>query len=452
MRKFLVKTITFVLCIFALWGCKQNTASVPVDTDIYTPAVEALTESGNVSMDVTIDKLMHTGSNTFRETGRKQVVFQNIGSADMRLSAKSAMQLGDFPIESEQTYISGELYLTVNNSNFYGSADSDTVVNQFPPMQLINPQLYSDVTSTTTKEEIIIQYANASAAESWITGQDYTLQSASATVTLDREHTLKQAKYHIVYSCGVFDFDISVSVEYSMRETEISQPDVSLYTPADDVLAPYYLEQSYAYLDQVKYLQAQLSENIYSEVDPLYCDRVITIERSGNEATIYTTLELTDDSRGGQTSSYKQTETFRDGNYSISTNDEAPVESSRVDSQDINLYCKTLLTSNILSPRFVTGVCSTHQDNTATYVYSAGEALAETVCQKVCQTIYNNPAFLDNLAESYDDYKVEYLLTVDKISGIPLSSGLEFSGTHMIAGIKYSITARYEQAYIFTAE
>ena len=451
MRFYKITFIGLILFLFILSGCQQEQSPVSVDSEPYIPAVNAITENGALCMDITIDKTMTVGSNSFRETGTKQVIMEDINSADMRVSATSSMQLGTFPIESAETYLSGKLFLTVNGSNFSGYVDTQTVINRFPPIQLITPALYNQVDVASGENEIILQYSQPSAPETWSVPEDSTTKAATGEVILNSDGSLKQAKYNIQYKSGVFDFDVSISVQYFKPEHQIAIPDENNYIPITDVFAPYYLEESYAYLEQVKYLQAQLAENIYSEVDPLYCDRTITIERSGNEATICSALELTDHSRGGQISNHTQTETFRDGSYSISTNDQAPVESSRIDSQDINLYCKTLLTSNILAPRFVTDATVFQQDTTITYVYSAGEELAETVCQQVCNTIYNNPSFLDNLAESYDDYKVEYVLTLDKISGIPLSSGLEFSGKHQISGIKYVLTAHYEQAYIFNA-
>lgn len=451
--KAIFTAVMLTFLVFTAVGCNDKSKPVPIQDDIYTPAMQALQQSDSLSMEMTTNKILTVGSENIKEKHKKQVTLQNIHSDAMIGQITGSVEFGDFQLQTEEIFHSNNLFLTLDGAAFSGESTREDFLSRMPPVNLIDPKLYGSVTAVYSKNEIVLSFTEPTAAESWAVPEDSTVVNAAAAAVLSSEGSLQSASYEVTYSCSTFQYQLKASITYSNQaSTPIQLPESTLYTPLEDVYAPYYLEQTYGYLQQAKHLQAQLTENIFSEVDPLYYDRQITLDRSGNDATVQTHVKLTDYSRGGQVSSYIQTETFRDGSYSIVQDGKQSDDVSRIDSQDMNLYCTKLLTSNILAPAYVTGATVEIQDNILNFTYTAGEALGEKVCQKSCETIYQNPAFLDSVAQSYDDYRAEYYLTVDLTSGLPLSSGLKFSGSHSIEGIDYVLTTCYEQAYIFLVQ
>lgn len=444
--------ILLMILLCAIIFISKNEPSIgPMEEDIYTPAAQVIEQGEKVCMDVTIDLSVSVGGEAYTQKHNKQIILQNHTSSNMTGLVTGSVQYGTYSTQITEVYSNDRIYLTVNDSRFQGAGTKETFLSQLPSVRLLTPENYHTITVTRTKEKTELSFTQPSTAEDWAIPEGAQMITAAGSATMSPDGSLQAAAYEISYIHEQTQFDLKIRAQYPTdSDTEIQVPDASEYTELENVYAPVYLEQTYGYLEQSKHLQAKLSESIFSEVDPIYYDRNITLERSGNDATVQTQVELTDNSRGGQISSYSQTETFRDGSYSIITNGEESDENSRINSQDMNLYCTDLLTSNILSPAYVIGATEKTESGILYLTFSAGEALAETVCQKSCETIYQNPAFLDSMSESYSNYTVEYYLTIDPVTGLPLSSGLDFSGDHTVEGIRYTLTTRYEQTYSYS--
>lgn len=449
MVKRIIPWMLIIALLFA--GCKAHTAKTeptaqltyPMEEDIYSPALEKLTGSSELSMAVTVDTTLKIGAETLTMRQNKQLVYDPAG-----LTVNGTVEYGTYSVKLSEIYTDGMLYQTINDSRFCGLISAEDYYATQVPVAIVNPDLYESILVTDGEQNTIVQFSQATDAEQWAIPEGGVYLSSQGTAVLSAQNNLESVTYELKYSLDEATVTYRVQAQYSIGSQEgISAPQAADYILLEDIRGPLLIEQAYGYLQQTKSMDAVLFENIFSQANSLQYDKTIAISRDEQVTSVETLTTLTDQGRGGEVSTYRQTEQFTDDVYTIRINEGKPETQPRIDSLAMHTYCINLLTEKIMSSRHIVGCQSEIKDGQLLLTYSAGEELAETICHSSCGTLYQDEQFLDNQTDHYEDYAVTFLLTVDLTTGLPHSSGLEFHGIHHIDGINYALDTYYTQAY-----
>ncbi len=438
-----------ILCIFA--GCRADTApeettaplTYPMETDFYSPALDKLLAAPDIMMTVSTETTVKIGGESLNTRHNKQLILNDAG-----ISVSGTVEYGTYSMKLEEVYTDGMLYQTINDSRFCGAISSEDYFATLVPVAILDPALYDSILVSDGAENTTVQFSQATQAESWALPAGAQYLTSQGTATISAQGELENAAYELEYAIGQATVSYRVLAQYSTAtQNPITVPNAEEYTLLEDIRGPMLIEQAYGFLQQTRSTDAVLVEDIFSQANSLQYDNTITISRDEQTTSVETLTTLTDQGRGGEVSSYRQTEQFQNDTYTICVNDGEPETLPRIDSLAMHTYCINLLTEKIMSSRHIMDCKSEVKDGQLFLTYTAGEELAETICRSSCATLYQDELFLDNQTDRYEDYAVSFLLTVDLITGLPYSSGLEFHGIHHIDGINYALETHYEQTY-----
>lgn len=446
MKRYCIIYITLLFLLIA--GCKKESPNNPVllTEDIYSPAAETFAMKEQPSMDITVEKTLTFGTNSYQQVMNSSLIYQNYNSDNMLLYAEGNLSFGTYSVDIKEIKTPDGIFASFNDKMFY--AQSQDSYSQIP-IKLLTPDLYREITISNNKDTKTIYYSQATTAEQWALPDGYVFKSANAVVTLSNKNALLSTSYTVEYTRDKTHICDKYTVNYTEIELKaIIIPNVNNCITIENIAIPRYLEQAYGYLQQITNIDAVMTEQIDSQASSLSYDQTINISKSNTQATIQTVVSLTDSSRGNE-ETYSQTEKFENGQYFISTNGEEYVTQDGMDTTAINAYCQKLLCKNIPSCTYMDGYDTETSDNVITINIYSGESLAETICQNSCQTIYQDPNYLDSRSSDYEDYQVTYTITIDVDSGLPISSDLHFTGVHTIEEISYTLTTIYRQKYTY---
>lgn len=432
MAKFkLFLVIAIVIALF--YGCAENPEAVPTTlpaADHFDQITQWLSAQPLLLLEHTESTTMTYGDNIYSYKDQKQILL-NTSNGDFY--STGTIHYHYYQIHYTELHTDRTLYLTVNNRNFSGTHSGIHV--PLPQMGMFTN--YSAITEEDTAK---IHFHDPS-------GSFLQLPQHAEIITAEGKLTEKSQsactlEYNIIYKANQATFETAITIHYSTATAQIPAPDADAYIPLAHVLAPLALEKSYGLLCQSTHLSATCTKEIRHTVNTLDYMRHITMSRQKNSGTILTKTTLTDYSRRNEQIATVQEEIFQNGCYTIATDGQTK-KFSLVDQTQFFNYFSQLLSKNILSPKYITNAKT--EDHCVTLSLEVNHALAESICQEISQTLYHNRDFLNTQSDGGMEYLVNYCITIDPITGLPLSCILEFTSQHMIASIPYPLTARYEQ-------
>jgi hypothetical protein len=210
------------------------------------------------------------------------------------------------------------------------------------------------------------------------------------------------------------------------------------------------LERATGYLLQTNNISAHYTDNIYFQAFGDSRTQDITLYMANHEnlsALVKTLTKLKNDSRVGQDTQLSKIELFADNRYLVSTDDNKPIESSNITAYDMRQYCQNRLVSTVMLPKHITGAQIISSEKSVRIQYSASEEFANLISSNACQSLYQQPELLNDLAQSCTTDTLQCYLELDKITGLPIASGISYSGTHNVAGTAYSLSYKADQIY-----
>ena len=440
--------LIFITIALFLGGCTKEKGAIPVPLkgDPYSPAVKNLSTNTNITADLSVETTISAGNNTYKKQQTGILSYQNYGCENETYCLQGNIAYGDYNIPLREIQATDKHYLVLKEQSFCSELKADAMQI---PLQLLDPALYKTATLTQDKKTQYLQYSDPTGPESWALPVNAEFTDAAAAATLDSRGQILQAQYTVVYHYGDIRYEEKYVLTYqSTAVANIHVPEQTSCIPVEDIYAALYLEQAYGYLQQVTNVNGVLTEKINSDASSIHYSQEITLNTSAERTNIETTVKLWDNARGSE-SGYTQSEVFKDGQYAISRDGGQYNEQSGMDANAIHGYCQKLLTKNIPSCTYIENCAISQTDNMMTLTIQAGEALAETICQNSCQTIYQDANFLDSKSSDYEDYTVSYVITIDSYSGLPLYSALDFTGHHTIENIRYQLSTQYIQEYTY---
>ncbi len=456
------------IILVALTGCFSDSGNDAVKksalpfavqdaTSSYEQAVDKITSTGSYRMNIDTTKITTIGKQNYTETSAQVLSCKDLGLPEEQFILNEYVNYGAHSFSVCEQYTDGAAYITLDNSHFSSAISKEDYTNRLIPVALMDPSRYQSILTHQIGERTMIGFSEPTAPEPWAVSEDIQLNDASGRAVLDAEGNLVESCYSLSYTSGPATITYSVNATFE-PDAEITIPaieDYSLYTNIDFIDVPRLLEQATGYLLQANAIDSETQETIVCQANNLRREQRTHLSMNNRDHDLDITLgidvDLIDYNQGGTSTKYHQTETYKDGQYTLAVENKesSQTHEGEITAERMQLYCQDILVGTIILPEYIEGVSVVPLENAYQLIFSASEKLSEIVCSDACQTLYQDPALLNSLSSSYRTDKIESTLVIDKQTGLPVSSGIDYSGSHTIEGTSYTLNSVLTQTYDF---
>lgn len=432
----------------------ETTVPAPDPVEVYNAAASTLASSANVRMDITSEKEMVIGVETFTEKESTTVTMKDIGTEQFLASSSGAIYWADgYWTEVTEIYSAGKLYGAVDNYAYSADMSQEDFLSRCWPVVLLDPANYS---TAEFVNDTTIRFADARARESWL-GDGYTeLLDASAEVKLDAAGGINNVSCTFSYRQGGVQVQQTVHAQMFTSAYNVEVPeDISLFIPTDSPDAPLAYERAIGMLLQAESIQSATTEAFVISAGMVSMSNQETLNAFGSGADLMgqfdTNIVVTDLSTGSPFSTYTQQEIYRDGVYSISSDGGAAQEDPTVTEDAIRTYIQN--TASGIIPIFtdLAGMTMKDQTGTALLEFTFTDAYADSFSTFVCGRIYEDPNLLDSVATAYRTETAEGYMGIDTVTGLPTMVAVTYLGYHTIDGAEQPVAYEGTSTYQFAA-
>lgn len=466
-RIFTIGCIATVAILMALVGSVILPAStssgtaiklIPVTgkNDMYESAIVGFVDSGVATMEITTIQQLVTNGEVFSERTQKSLSYRGYNTEQLIAASNELLQIGEHSVEISEAFTSGTAYVTIDRSNFSASYSAQEYQKRLIPAALIDSALYRTIDIYDNTREYLLYFKHPTSVENWAVKSDWEFADAQGFASIDHNGNLLKSAYSITYQHlilgevkDVLHFTVYIDYKPAAAEIQLTE-DPSEYTRISYLDGPRMLEKASGYLLQAGNVSAHYSDRIFCQAfgdERTKSISLFTADSNNFSARIDTETVLTNTGRVGDVTRHTHNELFVDGVYTIRADQGESTQNTNLTSETIKNYCKDQLVSTIMMPQDIMNTEISDIENTLKIVITPSEAFAALVSSNACQTLYQKPAILNELATNSTTEKLECYLIVDKYTNLPISSGIEFSGLYAIEGIPYNLQYKADQSY-----
>lgn len=460
------KTIALVLSLLLLLGLNacgkapEPTAApttVPVTTaaptaqERYSEARAAVDAATDLTLRVVVKTETQVGGETFTETANQVVNYTGYGTDTAASLLSEVISYGDvYMVTYEEIFADGNVYLLVDGTyRFAGSVSAEEYQARQIPAVLLDAQLYAAMEAEETSGGTTITFAGAAEAEAWAMPEGAEFQEASGSAALTAGGELRKSEYTIRYRYGSAQVTKTTEVSVALETSEIPVPVKEDYTVVTDIAAVRLSEQACGNAVQSQAISSSMTDVITSQAAGVVQSTTTAMDLYGYEdltAKVNTSISLVNYSTS-QTDSYTQEETFRSGVYAISEDGGEAVQDPGVDEAAFREYYSDGLLADMVAFDYwrdakVTGVGDLYYIE-CTYTDELGQELRGSICQ----TLFDDPAFLDSFAAESSITAVNGYFAMDKYTGLPTAAGYAYAGSDVIDGQSYALALQSDQTF-----
>ena len=456
-RRFLVISIALLAVVFMfVAGHFILTVNPPVRqidnaAEVYNNAVLPISSADDLVFSVSKTRKTTVEGNVFTEHTQQTVNCIGLSSANPQISTKETSSIGTHGVSISEHYNDGTAYVQVGDGLFSCAMRFEDYVVRLSPAVVLNANLYESITGTYDGSSYTINFKHPTAPEQWMPKAESGFLDAWGTAHISHDGKLTQSIYNIKYTQGDALIDLTVIVEPIANAPEIDQPeDISLYKPITYFDGPRTLERATGYLLQAENVSAYYSDRIYFQAFGEERTQQITLHCSSSDsysALMDTRISLSNEIHSDQSFSNTKTELFTDDQYRISENGSNFTANGDITADDMSTYCQNLLVTTVMLPQYIADAEILETESTLRISFSATEDFAQVISSNACQTMYQKPELLTELAQSNTTQALDCYLEIDKNTGFPVASGIDYTGTYSVEDISYQLCFRAEQTY-----
>lgn len=465
LRRYIICGVILLVIVMvthlALLGGDSTPAPRPISAEkassVYEKAISALQEKSNISMTVFQTKTTTVSMDIFSEESEQKISYTGLGTEDLSGFVDQRLSIGSHTVSIQEIYNDNTGYFTVAGVPFSGSITQEEYLARYIPVIPITASLYETVSGQIADKTTQIRFTDATGIESWLAPYGATLITASGVAYVDDDGALYRSDYNVAYTYNGIEFRQHFNAEITATDNvTVNIPeDTSIYTPIHYLDAPRMLEEACGYLMAADNITADYKSEISYQAygDSLTEEIKLNILNKDTwAARLDTNLRLTNTSLGGVLSDIQQTEIFKDGAYSISTNGNPPAENPEIDGAAMRSICRDLLIGSIMLPEYIVSAELTETETSYNITLTASEDFAKLIYSDICQRLYQDPSLSDELSQNYKTNTMLCYLDLDKISGMPIASGIDYIGEFKKDAISYKIACKTRQDYDLSSQ
>lgn len=430
---------------------KVNTISASDAESIYDAAVNTVKNAQSLSFSVEYTREINSGEVTFSEDCVQTIIYQDYGTEQLRARVSEVRNIGTNAISATATFEDGVGYFAVGDGRFCGSMSADAFSSKYVPAALMESSLYANIHAVEEGGTVTVFFSKPSEPEHWLNLTETTDFDAAGKAVLGSNGQLLESTYNFSFQHGGTKISQSVRVTLETSPVHIEADDYTGYIPLDIPDAPMMLERVCGYLLQAGSVKAESKETVV--FDAYGDERVQTssLEMTGKGATFaanfVTSVELINHNRAGLVTENHYAMDYTDGHYRISENGEIKQEQVKASSETVRNDCQNLLLGTVILPEYISSAEVIDLGDTYLYSYSANDAFCLLMRQKACHTLYQDHGLLQALESQEASDAVSAYLKVDKLTGLPVGSGIKYSGTFTVGEYAYSLHSNADQSY-----
>lgn len=461
MNRFKLALLSCIAFVLLLAGCQSSGDSriiqettAPIVTDpaaLYMQAASTIQGADHLSYYIGSTQTTILDDQEFTYCSNKRVNIQDSGKETMRASMTETLKIGSFSVDITEAYEGGKGYVTVDDSSFTSPLSAEAFLQRYAPAVCLDPTLYKERTGISKGNCIEIVFNQPSSAEKWALPAGAEFTEASGYTLLDINGTLKESVYTLSYTIDSTSVTQTTKIVI-LSEGQVLSPDAEdTYRPIEFFDGPRLLEQTCGYLLQAENVSSAATTAINCQTFSISRDQTTNMTLSGTGDDLYALLDMhinqTNQSRGGETTEIRQTESFENGIYSICVGGAEATQNSDISASAMKTYCQNMLIRDIPLPKHISNVTAEEDDSTITLTFQASDSFAEAICSNICKLLYSDAELLHELSSSYETQSLECVLKLDKHVGLPLFFSSEYSAMHTIEEISYLLESKTEQTY-----
>lgn len=423
---------------------------------IYESATADFLDSGAATMEIKTVQQLVTNGEILTEQAEKSLSYYGYDTEELIAASNELLKIGTHTIETSEAFVEGIAYVSIDQSNFKTAYSAQDYQKRLIPAALFESKLYKTVSAYDNGSEYLLYFNNPTNAENWAEMPDWNFSDAQGFALIDHNGNLLQSAYSATYQYLVLGavkdtLHFTVYVNHTPTAVQIDLPEsTSDYTSISYFDGPRMLEKACGYLMKANNVTAHYSDRIFCQAFGDERVKTTSLYAANNKdfsARIVTENILTNTGQLGDTTRHLHDELFIDGVYTIRVDGGAPTENETINAESMQNYCKDQLVSTIMLPKDIIEVRITETETTFEIQFIPNTDFAASLSSNACQTLYQNPNLLNEMAESSTVEKLESSLTLNKRTGLPLYSGVEYSSSYTIEGVPYQLQYKAGQSY-----
>ena len=445
----LILVILALLCSCKSEDIQSESINIIDPVECYESALALQDSRSNAKLYTIASQRIDSKYNTYRETTTQQISCSPSG-----IQVLQEIYYTDQPLSVQVDFTEDTAYLQLGGNAFSQTMAPEEFCESYFPIPLPHPEHYAEIIGTKTNNGTVIIFRQPISADVCKLPEYGELLDTATYVVIDNngfiafisqqlEYTLQGVTIHAVYALSYVD-----------NNTDISLPLPDNAKPVEDLQYPLVAEKASGYLLQANNnLKASITKQISSQVTNTDYVQSIDLTHSYTSSThsaeVKTTVNLTDHNRSDSVTNFQQTESFTDGIYTITSNNEPSQIQSNITEDQFFSYFNNLLLENIVLPQYITDISAQIIDDLLYVEFKVNDALAQVVANNACKTLYQEPALLDTMINSCTTEAISVYIKVDPVIGTPRSAGIEFTGRHALDSTAYTITSKSNISYNF---
>lgn len=417
---------------------------------VYKNAITELKSRYDITLTVKISTQTQIGTETFQENTDQFLYITGIGTDKLAYDSKETITLGNHTITNQEFFADGKVYFIVNKTGFCGDGTAEDYLKRHTPADTLNADLYQTITSSKTDNGTTISFLDPTAPEAWAVEADAVLTVAEGKAFLDKDNLLTGSEYTVIYHHNTATVTKKITVAISKTDSSVTIPVGDGFTFVENPEAILLLERACGYLIQSNAITAAATETMACELFGDTRKQELQLNMFQKDETfsakILADITLANSSRGDEPIKKQEIVRFLKNTCTITTDG---VETTKeISAKDMRSTCQNLLLGTILLPADISQVKLSDLGETLQIDFTPSETFVQNILQNISQTLYQKPDIFQDLTNYYSTKEITCYLTTDKHTGIPLSSGIRYSGTHSIN--EYSYTTSFEATQLYT--
>ncbi len=420
--------------------------------NIYIEATSKTDPAQDLVMHVSITKEMTVDDSLFLEVSEQSIHYDIQPTGDKRILLQETITSGSHSIHVSEIFNEGVVYTTINDTPFTSACSTAEYYATLTPTIILTQQLYSSISGIDNGEDYIIYFSEPTGIENWLENQAATLLNASGTATISYDGALKSSMYTVSYEENEIVFRTTVLVDIQQGNTDVTLPDdPAQYTQISYWKGPKLLERACGYLLQADRISSSYADSIYFQA---FGDRrTQTITQHAHKdsqwsVSISTDVALRNDTKQDQVTTHTKQELFIDNQYSVSNDGSTFENNPEITVDAVYNYFQDQLVSTLVLPQHIDSADVAENENTLQINFTGTEAFGNFLTENVCRILYNDPSLITKTEATLSVKNMQCYLEIDKLSGLPLASGIHFLGDYKAEGLPYRIEYSADQSYV----
>lgn len=427
---------------------------MPIDNaeQIYSDAVSKTDLATDHILKISLTREMTVDDSVFLEVIDQTVHYDMQSTGDLKILLQESLTTGTHTVSTAEIYVDGIVYQTVNGSFFVCPYSEFQYTEALIPPIILTPQFYKNLNGIDNGSSYSLNFSEALDTEAWLSSEPVTLHEARGVATVSYDGALESSMYTAQYNRNGIEFRMTVHVAIEQIDVDIDPPaDTSMYVPISYLQGPKALERACGFLIQADSISSAYTDNIYFQAIGDQRTQKITLHAYKDtewSMRMDTEVNLKNDTKQDQEIKHTKSELFLNNQYTLSSDNSEPSTNTGISVDTMYNYFQNQLVSTVMLPQYISSVVLEERETVLHISFTGTEAFGDFLAQNACQLLYNNPNLISDTGANLTSESLQCYLELDKFSGLPIASGIHYSGNYKAEGIPYQLQYSAEQVYI----